>query len=232
MKGGGSLTEAQERDHAPSGVSTVLIVDDHPIVRRGLAQVIEAEKDLAVCGEAADPDEALEIAREQQPHVAVVDIGLARGDGLELVRELRTHLPAVKALVLSLHDEAVYAERALRAGARGYIMKEAGGDEVVEAIRRVLSGDFYLSERMNARFLNRFASGGPAAGAKPVDALTDRELQVFRLIGRGRGTRDIAKELDLSVKTIETYRERIKRKLGLRNAVELVQRAVLWLRDA
>ena len=226
------MIEAQEKSKARRGVTSVMIVDDHPIVRRGLAQVIESEQDLCVCGEAEEPEQAMEVARKQEPDVAVVDIGLARGDGLELVRELRNRLPTVKALVLSLHDEAIYAERALRAGARGYIMKEAGGEEVIKAIRRVMDGEFYLSERMNARFLNRFASGGPAAGAKPVDALTDRELQVFRLIGRGRGTRDVADELGLSVKTIETYRERIKRKLGLRNAVELVQRAVLWLRDA
>ena len=226
------MIEAQEKSKARRGVTSVMIVDDHPIVRRGLAQVIESEQDLCVCGEAEEPEQAMEVARKQEPDVAVVDIGLARGDGLELVRELRNRLPTVKALVLSLHDEAIYAERALRAGARGYIMKEAGGEEVIKAIRRVMDGEFYLSERMNARFLNRFASGGPAAGAKPVDALTDRELQVFRLIGRGRGTRDVADELGLSVKTIETYRERIKRKLGLRNAVELVQRAVLCLRDA
>ncbi len=212
--------------------SRILLVDDHPLVRRGLAFVLNGEPDLEVCGECEDGASALEAIERLSPDLAIIDLTLSKGDGLDLIREIRRRWPATLTMVLSMHEESIYAERSMRAGARGYVMKEAAGSKVVEAARRVLAGGIYLSDTMSLQLLNRFVQGGPAPLRSPVDMLTDRELQVFRMIGRGKETRLIAEDLGLSIKTVETYRERIKRKLALRNATELVQRATIWAQES
>jgi DNA-binding NarL/FixJ family response regulator len=206
----------------------VLVVDDHPIVRGGLAQLINQEADLHVCGEAADAATAFDAIETMKPDVAVVDLSLHGPDGLELVKNLRArHIP-VPVVILSMHDESLYAERALRAGARAYLMKQEAAEQVLVALRRVLAGDIYVSDRMASRLLGQMTGGRSFAGDPPVRCLSDRELDVFRRIGRGSGTRQIADELHLSVKTVESYRTHIKEKLGLSSSVELVRRAVEW----
>jgi len=206
----------------------VFVVDDHPIVRGGLAQLINQECDLQVCGEAACAATALDGIAALKPDVAVVDLALHGPDGLELVKNLRLHNIPVPVVILSMHDESLYAERALRAGARAYLMKQEAAEQVLVALRRVLAGDIYVSERMASRLLGRIAGARPAPGDSPLRGLSDRELDVFRRIGRGHGTRQIAEDLHLSVKTVESHRTHIKEKLGLASAVELVRCAVEW----
>jgi len=207
----------------------VLLVDDHPILRRGLAQLINQEADMAVCGEAEDAPKAFEAFSTLQPDVAVVDISLKGGNGIELIKNVKARFPDLPILVLSMHDESLYAERALRAGSLGYIMKEEAIEQVLVAIRRVLLGEIFLSDKMKTKMLQQLASGKAKAFMSPIENLTDRELEVFRLIGEGRGTRQIAAELHLSVRTVEAYREYIKGKLNLKNATELVQHAFHWV---
>jgi DNA-binding NarL/FixJ family response regulator len=207
----------------------VLIVDDHPIVRQGLAQLISQEEDLEVCGQAEDAHQALHAVREHAPDLVVADISLKETSGMDLLKDLRIQHPELPVLMLSMHDEAVYAERALRAGARGYIMKQEATERVVTAIRRVLAGDVYVSDGMAARMVSKLASPGRRAGGSPVDGLSDRELEVFRFIGEGHGTRQIAERLHLSIKTIETYRAHIKEKLDLKDATELLRAAIEWV---
>ena len=211
-----------------SGRRRVLIVDDHPVVRRGLAQVLNGTDDLEACGEAESAAGALRAVAEIRPDVAVVDLTLRGKGGLELVKDLHARHPDLPVLVLSMHDESLYAERALRAGARGYIMNDGRMDEVIQALRQILDGRVYLSQRMTSRLLGRLTGGGAADGESPISALTDRELEVFEMIGRGLATRDIADRLHLSVKTIDTHRENIKRKLNLSGATELYRHAFLW----
>jgi DNA-binding NarL/FixJ family response regulator len=217
----------------------LLLVDDHAILRQGLASVLNQQTHLMVCGEANDPIEALSLAERLQPDLALVDLSLRSGDGVELLKDLRVRQPRMLTLVLSMHDEALYAERALRAGARGYVMKQEKLDRLLLAISRVLAGAIYVSDQVAAHAVERLAvSAAPGGQESPklldsyVERLTDRELQVFRLIGRGLGTRLIADNLHLSRKTIESHREHIKTKLGLRDGSELVQRAILWAKDA
>jgi DNA-binding NarL/FixJ family response regulator len=208
----------------------VLLVDDHPILRKGLAQMINMEQDLAVCGEAEEAGKAFELVGTLHPDVAVVDISLKTGNGIELVKNIKARYPELPVLVLSMHDESLYAERALRAGSLGYIMKEEATEQVLVAIRRVLKGEIFLSEKMKSRMLQQLTTGGRnKVVVSPIENLTDRELEVFRLIGEGRSTRQIAGELHLSVRTVEAYREYIKSKLNLRNATELVQHAFHWV---
>jgi DNA-binding NarL/FixJ family response regulator len=202
-------------------------VDDHPIVRQGLALFIEREPDLMVCGEAEDATSALQAIRESTPDFVILDISLDGRDGLELLKTLRVRHPNLPVLVLSMHDESVYAERSLRAGANGYIMKQEAADRVITAIRHILGGDVYLSDRLTKRMLQQFVNGS-ISPRDPLAKLSDRELEVFRLIGAGRGTRQIADELHVSAKTVESYQSHIKEKLALRNARELVQHAVEW----
>ena len=205
----------------------ILVVDDHPIVRLGIGQMIGAEPDLLICGEADSAQEALELARHLKPDLAVVDLSLAQGTALGLIRDLLESVPGLQVLVLSMHDEALYAERVLRAGARGYIMKQAAISGLVNAIRKVASGQLYVSEKMTQRILERV--GDPARSpAAPLDGLSDRELEVFDLIGHGRSTTEIAGQLAVSVKTIETYRANIKTKLRLKDAADLVRIATAW----
>lgn len=207
----------------------VLLVDDHPILRKGLAQMINAEADLVVCGEAEDASKAFEAVNTLHPDVAVVDISLKRGNGIELIKNVKACYPDLPILVLSMHDESLYAERALRAGSLGYIMKEEASEQVITGIRRVMAGEIFLSERMKSRMLQQLATGRGKVVVSPIEHLTDRELQVFRLIGEGRSTRQIAGELHLSVRTVEAYREYIKDKLALKNSTELVQHAFHWV---
>jgi len=213
------------------GPSRVLIVDDHPIVREGLRTLIEREPDLCVCAEAGDAAEAMKALESTEPDVVVLDISLKESSGIELLRDLRLVRPDVAVLALSIHDESVYAERLLRAGAQGYVMKQEGTLKVVEGIRAVLGGEVYLSAKMSRRLLKKMVAGRDGGVETPIERLTNRELEVLRLIGRGYGTRQIGEVLHLSPKTIETYREHIKTKLKLDSARELLQYAVKWARS-
>lgn len=207
---------------------SVLLVDDHPIVRQGLALLIDREADLSVCGEAEGAHTAFHAIETLHPDIVVLDISLSGPDGLDVLKEIRMKSAAPPVLILSMHDESIYAERAMRAGANGYIMKQEATEKVLVAIRRILQGDVYLSDRLTKTMLQQFVRGGPPVSSSPLLNLTDRELEVFRLIGEGHGTRRIADELHLSVKTIESYQAHIKEKLALRNARELVQHAIEW----
>ena len=207
----------------------LLIVDDHPMMRTGLAQLIDNEDDLKVAAEADNAGQALNLVGKQKFDLALVDISLPDKNGLELIKDIRTLKPELPILVVSMHDEMIYAERALRAGARGYIMKQEGGQKFLQAIRQVLAGKVFVSEKMSARILENF-SGGPGENSNsPVQRLSDREFEVFQLIGHGIGTSEIAKRLHLSVKTVETHRKSIKEKLQLATATDLVRYAVRWL---
>jgi DNA-binding NarL/FixJ family response regulator len=209
--------------------SKVLLIDDHPILRRGLGQLINQEADLVVCGEAEDSAKAFAAVSELNPDVAVIDISLKGCNGIELTKNIKARYPDLPILVLSMHDETLYAERALRAGGLGYIMKEEALEQVLVAIRKVLTGEIFLSDKMKAKMLQKLANGRTKVAASPIENLTDRELEVFRLIGEGRSTRQIAEDLHLSVRTVEAYREYIKGKLNLKNATELVQHAFHWV---
>jgi DNA-binding NarL/FixJ family response regulator len=206
----------------------VFLVDDHPIVRQGLAQMINREPDLTVCGEAQEAASALQAISTEKPDILIVDISLVGPDGLELVKNIRMRYSNLPVLILSMHDESIYAERALRAGANGYIMKHEAAERVLVAIRQVLNHEIYVSERIASRILHHYISGSPAAGPSPLADLSDRELEVFRLIGEGHSTRAIADELHLSVKTVESHQAHIKDKLSLKNGRELVQHAIQW----
>jgi DNA-binding NarL/FixJ family response regulator len=206
----------------------ILIVDDHPAVREALASRIGRQPDLAVCGEAADMGEALRLVAETQPDLAVIDISLKTSNGIDLIKRIKDRSGSVRMLVWSMHSESLYAERSLRAGALGYINKDQATDKIIEAIRRVLEGKVYLSDAMAEKMLHR-AVGGDEVTRSPLDALADRELEVFRLIGQGVKTADIAERLTLSVKTVETYRDRIRQKLKLSDGTELAHYATQWM---
>lgn len=206
----------------------ICVVDDHPIVREGLAGLIHNEPDLTVSSTARDAPEALKQILSSKPDLAIVDIALGGTNGIELIKDIKVHLPDLPVLVLSMHDESIYAERALRAGALGYIMKQEATTKLIAAIRAVLDGKLYVSEKMAARMLHKFVAGAQQPHESPVDSLSDRELEVFQLIGRGLTTRQIAQKLHLSIKTIDSYRGHIKEKLGLANATELMQYAIRW----
>jgi len=207
-----------------------VIVDDHPAVREALALRIGRQPDMEVCGEAAEMGDALRLVADAQPDLAVVDISLKSGSGIDLIKRIKDRNDAVRMLVWSMHSESLYAERALRAGAMGYINKDQATDKIVEAIRRVLDGKVYLSDAMAEKMLQRTVGGGrPEATRSPVASLADRELEVFLLIGQGVKTAEIAERLHLSVSTVETYRDRIRQKLDLSNGVELVHYATKWV---
>ena len=206
----------------------ILVVDDHPLVRDQLRAVLESEADLKVCGEAEDDHHALDIIKSAKPSLAIVDLVLKGCNGLDLIKEIHLRYPGLPIVVLSMHDESLYAERAIHAGARGYITKQEATRKILQAIRQVLSGEIYLSEKLAAKVLSKMAGGRDARGKSSIERLADRELQVFKLIGHGRSTRQIADELHLNMKTIETYRTRIKLKLGIKDATELLQQAILW----
>jgi DNA-binding NarL/FixJ family response regulator len=206
----------------------VLIVDDHPIVRQGLRRMIELEPDLVVCGEVQSEREARAAIRALAPDVVIVDISLAQGDGLELVRDVHAQRPELPMLVLSMHDELIYAERLLAAGASGYIMKQAASDQLLIALRQVLAGGQYLSESLASSLGRNEGGGAGGVSGDPIDRLSNRELQVLSLIGRGLSSREAAEALGLSVKTVETHRQSLKRKLNLATNAQLLQYAINW----
>jgi DNA-binding NarL/FixJ family response regulator len=208
-------------------VHRILVIEDHPVVRAGLREMIDAEPDLRICAEAGTVADALQAARQERPDLAVIDLSLPDGNGLELIKRLKADLPELRMLVCSMHDESLFAERAINAGARGYVNKHQVTEQVLDAIRQVLSGRIYLSEKMVERVINGFAKKKDGA-ASSIEDLSDRELEVFGLIGQGLSTSKIAERLHLSVKTVETHREKIKRKLQLATGGELVRHAVQW----
>jgi DNA-binding NarL/FixJ family response regulator len=211
----------------------VFLVDDHGIVRRGLTELINGEPDLVVCGQGEDAYGSLRAIRDAKPDLCVVDVSLKDSDGIELLKELRAQTPDLPVLVLSMHDESLYGERALRAGARGYIMKQEAPEHILAAVRTVLAGRIYVSEKMQAMLLDRLVCGGRSAGARlPMDRLTDRELEVFRMIGAGESVKEIADKLFLSQKTVQAHREHIKEKLNFRSSAELLRFAVQNSPDA
>ena len=216
---------------AKKNPTRIVIVDDHPLLRKGVGQLINNEKDLLVVGEAEDAAKALTAIELSRPDVALIDISLGGASGIELLKNIKARFPKLQVLVLSMHDESVYAHRALRAGASGYIMKQEATEKVLTALRKVLRGEVYLSERLGTRMLNTLVGGRSSAAASPIEALSDRELEVFSLIGQGLGTRPIAEKLHLSVKTIESHRAHIKDKLNLQSATELVHHAIQWVQS-
>jgi len=207
---------------------TVLVVDDHPLMRQGLALLINQQQDMQVCGEAEEAQAAMHAIAQLRPDIMILDISLSGPDGLELLKNIRASNPDLPVLILSMHDEAIYAERALRARANGYIMKQEATEKVLVAVRRILNGEVYLSERMSNKMLQQYIGGAPSMIQSRIASLSDRELEVFRLIGEGRATREIAEELHLSIKTVETYQAHIKEKLSLRSGRELIQHAIQW----
>jgi len=211
------------------GKYKVFIVDDHPLVREGLTRFINLQPDLHICGEAATAHQALKSIPVLKPDVVILDLTLAGSNGLDLIKDMKLRSLKSLVLVLSMHDESLYAERALRAGAKGYIMKEEASKEVLKAIHRILAGEIYLSGPMAAKMLHKVAEGKLDDKTLPEGALSDRELQVFQSIGQGRGTREIAENLHISAKTVESYRAHIKIKMNLKNAHELTQHAVHWV---
>jgi DNA-binding NarL/FixJ family response regulator len=216
---------------AARGKVRVMLVDDHPVFRLGLRELINQEEDLAVCAEAEDVASAWREIQSLEPDMVIVDISLKGRDGICLVKEIAKYYRNMPVLVLSMHDESRFAERSLLAGAKGYIMKQETISSIIEAMRCVLEGKIYLSEKLKDVVLTQFASGVRTTEKSPVDNLSDRELEVYRMIGHGFGTNEIAQKLHLSVKTIGCYRERIKEKLGLKSGTELMRNAMRWVED-
>jgi DNA-binding NarL/FixJ family response regulator len=204
------------------------VVDDHPLLRQGLAMLINREPDLVVCGEAEEAAAAMKAFAADRPDIVIADISLNGPDGLEMLKNIRILYPDLPVLILSMHDETIYAERALRARANGYIMKQEATEQVLVAVRRILDGEIYLSSRMANKLLQHYMSGGTIEADSRLAALSDRELEVFRMIGEGRGTRQIADALHLSMKTVESYQAHLKDKLSLRTGRELMQYAIQW----
>ena len=222
------MIRQESQSKAESHKRKVLIVDDHPVVRDGLASLINHENDLYVCGETGESRQALKLITELKPDVAIVDITLGDSDGIELTKDIKARHAQLPVIVLSMHDESVYAERALHAGARAYLMKDAVSDRIITAIRTVLSGEIYVSDMMAKKLLRKIAGNHVNGINAPIDSLTDREFEVFRWIGQGNKTSRIAQRMHLSVKTVETYHARIKEKLDVANAAELLQYAIKW----
>ncbi|ACB74835.1 response regulator [Opitutus terrae] len=222
MSAAGAETTAGERRR-------ILIVDDHPFMRAGLAQLIEKQPGLTVCGEAGNPAAAMTEIEKGRVDLVLSDITMPGRSGLEFIKDLQAIRPELPILVVSMHDELIYAERVLRAGARGYIMKEAGGEALLAAIRQVLTGEVYVSPKMSARILDSLSGRKPRGSQSPIEKLTDREFEVFQLIGQGKSTRDIAKQLHLSSKTVDVHRGHIKEKLELKDTTSLVRHAVRWV---
>ena len=209
----------------------VLLVDDYPVVRDGLTIIINHEQDLNVCGEAEDAHSALKAVTELNPDIAVVDISLKNSDGIELTKNLKVLHPKFPVIVFSIHDESLYAERALLAGAKGYMMKDAASENIITAIRTVLGGEIYVSNPILKKFLHKIAKDKAGNTKTPIESLSNREFEIFRMIGQGHKASHMAKQLGFSVKTIETYRSRIKEKLNLPNAAELLQYSIKWAKS-
>jgi len=224
-------TEGESRDRSSiPGRVRVLIVDDHPIFRRGLRDLIEEEPDLVVCAEAADAGEAMKLVKTHSPDVAVVDLSLKGGHGLELIEQIREHDEQIRMLVCSVHPESHFAERVLRAGAMGYVNKQEAADKLIDAIRQILDGEIYVSDPIAKRLLHSLV-GGKRTGKSPIESLTNREMQIFEMIGQGLTTKQIAGQLHLSPKTVEAHRENIKTKLSLSNSVQLSYFAFHWTHE-
>lgn len=223
------MTAGTDRSGGAPRPRRVLLVDDHPIVRKGLRRLIENHAGLEVCAEAEGVRGARDAIRAHRPDIVVVDLSLKDGDGIELVKEVHAHHPGLPLLVLSMHDESVYAERLLAAGASGYIMKQAASELFIQALEEVLAGRTYTSDAVNARLLHKTAAAGVGNGSTATDALSNRELQILEMIGRGLSSRQVAESLNLSIKTIEAHRQRIKRKLKLKTGAQLVNFAVTWV---
>ena len=219
----------KSRTAAPAKERTrILLVDDHPLVRERLGEIINREADLIVCGEAEDRHEAIAAVFAKHPDLVIVDLTLKNSDGLELIKDIRSRWPKLRMLVVSMHDESLYAERVIRAGALGYITKQEATRNILVAIRRVLEGTIYLNQKIASNIISRLTTHAGAVTATPAELLSDRELQVFELTGRGLNTVDIADRLRVAVKTIETYRARIREKLKLKHSSELLQSAIAW----
>jgi len=213
---------------APKPRKRIMLVDDHPMMRAGLAEFINRQTDLEVCCGFGSATEAFEELPKFNPDLVVTDITLPGKSGMELIKDLQVSNPGLPILVVSMHDETMYAERVLRAGARGYIMKESGGENLLVAIRQILAGQVYVSPRISAKILDNLSARKPRGSSSPIEKLSDREFEIFQLIGQGKGTRDIAKQLHLSPKTVEVHRGHIKEKLGLKDATALVHQAIRW----
>lgn len=225
-----ALSEDEDEDEDElSSAARIVVVDDHPMVREGLRGCLSHEPEFTLCGEAEDETSGMQLVRSELPQLVITDLSLKSGHGIDLARRIRTELPDIRVLILSMHDDVLYAERALRAGANGYINKQEPRERLIEAIRMVLAGGIYLGAEMTQRILSRLSHS--ESGADPIQQLTDRELQVFQLIGQGQTTREIAQALNRSIHTIETHREKIKRKLDLTSANDLVQQAVQWVME-
>lgn len=207
----------------------ILLVDDHPMTREGLAAIVNRQSDLEVCGEANNPAEAMSALSKLKPDLMVTDMTMPGRSGIEFIKDVRAVLPHLSILVLSMHDEMLFAERALRAGARGYLMKDAGSAKVLEAIRLILSGQSYVSAAMSARLLDGITGRRPRGSTSPIEKLSDREFEVFRLLGCGKSTKEVAKALNLSPKTVDVHRSRIKEKLQIKDATSLLHHAVRWV---
>ena len=225
------MTNKEQPDKSDKIKARIIIVDDHPIVREGLADLINKEKDLVVCGKVEDAHQAMEIIKAENPDIAIVDISLKKRSGMELIKDTQVRYPSLPILVLSMHDESLYAERALGAGAKGYIMKSEATKKVVLAIRKILRGELYVSDRMTTKIMRKLVTKEPDADLSPIKRLSDRELEVFSLLGHGHGTHQIAEQLHLSIKTIETHRLRIKKKLNIAGTTQFLRHAFQWVEN-
>ncbi|ATC63047.1 DNA-binding response regulator [Nibricoccus aquaticus] len=214
-----------------SAKTRIFIVDDHPLLRRGLAELINREPDMVFCGEAEDSPSALKMISQIKPDLVIVDISLKGYNGIELIKNIKAFDSKIQILVLSMHDESIYAMRVLKAGAKAYVMKQEVVDKVMEAVRRIRAGKVFVSERVASRMLDQVVVGGDPAPDSPVDLLSDRELEIVNMIGSGLPTREIAGKLHISIKTVESHRARIKEKLNLQNAIQLVQFCVRWVEE-
>jgi len=223
------MARKKQPDKANEKKTNILLVDDHPIVRQGLAELVNQQTDLVVCGQAEDAHQAMKAVKELKPDMAIVDISLKETSGMELIKDINSQYPDLPVLALSMHDESLYAERALRAGARGYIMKDEATEKVIMAIHKILRGEIYISDKMATKMMRKLVGSSTELTTSPVERLSDRELEVFQLIGKGFGTRQISERLFLSIKTIETYRAHIKEKLHLADSAEMLRYAIQWV---
>ena len=221
----------KKQDKTNEKKTQVLIVDDHPVIRNGLATIINHEQDMNVCGEAEDAHQALKAVTELKPDIVIADISLKNSDGLELTKNIKARYPRLPVVIFSVHDEFIYAERALLAGAKAYLMKDSLSENIIKAVRAVLKGEIFVSDTISNKFLRHIARDKAGTAKTPIENLSDRELEIFRLIGEGYKASQIAKQLHLSIKTIETYRTRIKEKLDIDNASELLKYSIRWAKS-
>ena len=225
----GTDLESNPASRLRAAKQRIFLVDDHPMTREGLAANLERQPDLEVCGEASNPAEAMAALSKIKPDLMITDMTMPGRSGLEFIKDIHTLMPELPILVLSMHDEMLYAERALRAGARAYLMKDAGSAKVLEVIRIVLSGQSYVSQQMSARLLDAVTGRRPRGSNSPIEKLSDREFEVFRLLGQGKSSKEVAQALHLSPKTVDVHRGRIKKKLQLKDATSLLHHAVRWV---